>query len=345
MKNKKGITLIALIITIIVMLILVGVTINVALNGGLFEKAKTASEQTQVETNKETLYSAVVAAMGTDGTIDYTKLNKEAASLGFTKVQNGVYTKDGYTYTVNDVTGIVTATKTTSGGEGLDNFETVEDSSYFTYSETGETITGLSDAGKAFVTQSAGKSIKLIIPDKNPDNVTITTIGDYAFIDMDTGESIFKGIGTLKIELPTSVTSIGVACFFAADCLTDITLQEVTEIGDNAFADCTGLVNITLPKVIAIGGSAFDGCTNLASIIMTKVTSIGGTAFCKCTCLVKIEIPQTATTVGNDVFMDCTSLTDIYCPGNIFKPEGWSQYWNDSTSSATVHWNTTMPTE
>ena len=39
LKNKKGITLIALIITIIVMLILVGVTINVALNGGLFETA------------------------------------------------------------------------------------------------------------------------------------------------------------------------------------------------------------------------------------------------------------------------------------------------------------------
>ena len=40
MKNQKGITLIALIITIIVMLILVAVTISVVLNGGLFEKAE-----------------------------------------------------------------------------------------------------------------------------------------------------------------------------------------------------------------------------------------------------------------------------------------------------------------
>ena len=46
MKNKrnKGITLIALIITIIVMLILVGVTINVAMSGGLFTTAKEAKE-------------------------------------------------------------------------------------------------------------------------------------------------------------------------------------------------------------------------------------------------------------------------------------------------------------
>ena len=45
--SQKGITLIALIITIIVMLILVGVTINVALNGGLFQKAETATRETE----------------------------------------------------------------------------------------------------------------------------------------------------------------------------------------------------------------------------------------------------------------------------------------------------------
>ena len=41
LKNKKGITLIALIITIIVMLILVGVTVATISDGGLFQKAKT----------------------------------------------------------------------------------------------------------------------------------------------------------------------------------------------------------------------------------------------------------------------------------------------------------------
>lgn len=45
-RENKGITLIALIITIIVMLILVGVSVNVALNGGLFDTAKTAAEKT-----------------------------------------------------------------------------------------------------------------------------------------------------------------------------------------------------------------------------------------------------------------------------------------------------------
>ena len=43
----KGITLIALIITIIVMLILVGVTLSVALNGGLISKAQEAKTKTE----------------------------------------------------------------------------------------------------------------------------------------------------------------------------------------------------------------------------------------------------------------------------------------------------------
>lgn len=42
-KDQKGITLIALVITIIVMLILVSVTITMAVNGGLFGYAKNAA--------------------------------------------------------------------------------------------------------------------------------------------------------------------------------------------------------------------------------------------------------------------------------------------------------------
>ena len=58
MRKNRGITLIALIITIIILLILVGVSINLAIKGDLFgsaEKAvsgtndKTAQEQTRVD--------------------------------------------------------------------------------------------------------------------------------------------------------------------------------------------------------------------------------------------------------------------------------------------------------
>ena len=49
MKSTKGITLIALIITIIVMLILTGVTMNIAVNGGLFNNAQRAVDDTNAK--------------------------------------------------------------------------------------------------------------------------------------------------------------------------------------------------------------------------------------------------------------------------------------------------------
>jgi len=53
MKKQKGITLIALIVTVIVMLILVGVTVNWVMDGGLFETTKEAAQNTNLETYYE----------------------------------------------------------------------------------------------------------------------------------------------------------------------------------------------------------------------------------------------------------------------------------------------------
>lgn len=116
MRKTKGITLIALVITIIVMIILVGVTINIAVNSGLFDKSREAKEQTQMEINKEALLSALVEAIGSDGEIDYEVLDARALSLGFAG-EEGEYTKDGYTYTLDETTKEIIATKTTGGGE------------------------------------------------------------------------------------------------------------------------------------------------------------------------------------------------------------------------------------
>lgn len=54
-KKERGITLIALIVTIIVLLILAGVTISLAVsNNGIFDKAKTAGNKyKEAETNEQ----------------------------------------------------------------------------------------------------------------------------------------------------------------------------------------------------------------------------------------------------------------------------------------------------
>ena len=55
LKKSKGITLIALVITIIILLILAGVTLNILFNGGLIEKSQTAVDTYSKEQAREKL--------------------------------------------------------------------------------------------------------------------------------------------------------------------------------------------------------------------------------------------------------------------------------------------------
>ncbi len=73
LKAKRGITLIALVITIIVMLILVAATVTVALNGGLFKTAKQAAKDTQIATVREMVNTDVLAERSTKKGRDITQ--------------------------------------------------------------------------------------------------------------------------------------------------------------------------------------------------------------------------------------------------------------------------------
>ncbi len=69
MRGQKGITLIALVITIIVMLILVAVTIAMAINGGLFTKAGEATGKTNnAITDEQGLANGTVNVNGVTNT-------------------------------------------------------------------------------------------------------------------------------------------------------------------------------------------------------------------------------------------------------------------------------------
>ena len=52
-KSIKGITLVALVITIVILLILAGISIQAITNTGLFENAKEAKKQNEIANVKE----------------------------------------------------------------------------------------------------------------------------------------------------------------------------------------------------------------------------------------------------------------------------------------------------
>ena len=114
MKNEKGITLIALIITIIVMLILVAVTIAITVNGGLIEKSKTAKEQTNKAIEKETLQSIALGYLDDNAILDQDTFISECSGKDiinkYTLTKDGEYvkaTKDTSEFYINKNGGIL----------------------------------------------------------------------------------------------------------------------------------------------------------------------------------------------------------------------------------------------
>ena len=101
MKGQKGITLVALIITIIVMLILVGVSITIAMNGGLFDTARSAATNTNTAAKAEQNLA--------NGSIDY-RVDSDDSGKNYIiyhttadAIANGSYNTAASTTYINDV--------------------------------------------------------------------------------------------------------------------------------------------------------------------------------------------------------------------------------------------------
>ena len=115
------------------------------------------------------------------------------------------------------------------------------------------------------------------------------------------------------------VTSIGDHAFQICSSLTNINIpKSVTFIGLYAFT-CSGLTSINIPEgVTSINCWTFEGCTNLTSVkIPESVTTISYYAFSKCRNLTSINIPDSLTTIDNHAFEDCSGLTSIKIPESV----------------------------
>jgi len=86
-KNSKGITLIALVITIIVLLILAGVTIaTLTGDNGILTQAGKAKDKTTEAESIERVQVEVAGSYGLDGTIDKDQLNKNLGNIAGLKI-------------------------------------------------------------------------------------------------------------------------------------------------------------------------------------------------------------------------------------------------------------------
>ena len=108
-RTNKGITLIALVITVIVLLILAAVSIaTLTGDNGILTKAQTASEKTKEASVKEEIQTEIMAAFDNRGSFDAKTFKTKMQEAGATVTEedgNIVVEKDGYEATIDAKTG------------------------------------------------------------------------------------------------------------------------------------------------------------------------------------------------------------------------------------------------
>ena len=144
-QNKSGITLIALIITIIVMLILVGVTVTVAINGGLFKSAKEGAEGTTIARVKEQMMGDITTKIAEKlgDNITESELETIAQKYGTIIEKDGIkylkLTDGGYEVPLSEiwqVETVVTLASLYCDEEGCTNAEHLHKGDYVNYKPT-----------------------------------------------------------------------------------------------------------------------------------------------------------------------------------------------------------------
>ena len=208
-KKQKGITLVALVITIAIMLILAGVTINISLKGGLFSRANEATAQMQIEAEKEELLTAALGTLGRNGKVNLGELDNNLPE-GFTG-SNGQYTSStGNRYQVTEDADIIL----------LDGTEEEEE-------ETVATITLSATQISKEITNGVSETVELTATLNNASGDLTWTSSDTSVAEI--SESGTTGIITLK-KAGTAIITVKYGTQATATCNITVTEKQATLI-------------------------------------------------------------------------------------------------------------------
>lgn len=334
-RKNKGITLIALVITIIVLLILAGVTIaTLTGDNGILTQANKAKT-----TNKEGEASEQFALLANEWAIEKNTSNKTLDDFLNEKLTEGKLSSiedngDG-TYTIK-----------------LNGYQTIIDqngktSSVFNPEEWDKTACKESSFLWESDDPNSGEAYHTIVgyADSMQDEVVLKIPSRCHEIRCDYENWYGQGRIFVQntfdtIELPNTLVKIGKYAFSCFR-LTNVKIpNSVTSIESNAFSYCYNLSSIEIPSsVTSIGDWAFVLCSSLNNTeIPRSLTSIGVGAFDRCTSLSSITIPNSVTIIGDHAFSEWTSSQIINIQGYSSAPSGWNSAWN-SNCSATINWN------
>lgn len=314
LKNKNGVTLIALAVTIIIMLILAGVTISTLTgNSGITTNASKAKTKSYLADIKEE-YELYLSEKRMDDEYDLDTLYANDKTIRYEGNEVG--------------TGIAEICSSIKKGDEK-KFEIIKGKIYYVSQdknvipiavELGFSINPyeITDGG---VLKSSSMNLYLVDNDGHLDlseyEGKIKTIEAGAFSKVE----IESGINPLQsIVLPKGITTIGDDAFSYNTSLTSIkNPNTVTSIGKRAFQGCTNLTSIEIPDTVTyIGDYCFSGCNRLQKIKLSKkIQTINQRLLQGCSSLTEIEIPEGVKSIGYAAFISCNKLTTITLPASL----------------------------
>lgn len=309
-NSPKGITIVALIVTIVIMLILVGVTVTIAINGGLIGTAKDSKEETrytQVLAEKEMWEQEERPTerfgIKSETLEDFiTRLENEKL---LTKKEAEEVRKDGMT-TIAKKWLVFGARKN------------VADASLWEYKLDKKT-------NLVTITKYLGVM----------DDLTELTIPNFLLIDGKEyrvtkieGHDAWQAIANFNgnVIISKGITEIGKASFNGANKITGVEIPDsVTLISDYAFQYCKSLTKIEIPGTVKkignwwgnVNGQIFNGCSNLKEVILEEgIEEISGRAFDSCSKVKEWKLPKSLKRIGPCAFRNI-SVEEFNIPENV----------------------------
>ena len=338
MKKEKGITLVALVITIIVMLILLGVTVTGAINGGLIGTSQEAKYKTEISQIKEALEEEIINRKALkESTDNITIADLEISDKLKEKYQNKLEITNGEIYY------IPYEIDKNEQMQWLEDMNIMANTIFFEY-YNGAIITGFSQKGYEAIEKG---TTKFIMPTKSNDGTEITTIGANAFDATVEGKEsctkitsftfpntlkkietgAFTGCTNIK-KMDFSNTKITTTANIpSCTSLEEVILPEgVTEI--TYFANCKNLKKINIPNSVKSWASpgTFEGLSSLETVgKVGEMTWIRAYTFVNCNNLKNIELPDTITSISEASFSGCGNLSLSKLPASL-KTIGWGAF-------------------
>ena len=351
MENKRGITLVALVITIIIMIILAGISINAIVgDNGILNQSRNAKIRSEDAKQKEALNIAwnarltkfyedlssgktTLEQMHTYFTAE--ELNKELANNGrITSIEYNATEKE-FDIKYESDTGVNYTGKIKLSGEivsfvrGESNITSPSETAVVTELETKEYtevwVSYYEDSKTLAYSSSSDVKIENQEPTTQWDftDVTIISAADvpwYTFYswDPESATNTIENVIVLDEIVPKSAKSLFSYINASNYSGLEKVLNNINSIQRSMFED-SGITSITIPNNIqTIEKEAFYSCRNLTNItIQGDITSVGDRAFSGCNALTNITLSEGLTTIGEGAFGWCNSMTSMVIPSSV----------------------------